>query len=437
MFTYRPNTIPQNIYVVGCGGTGSRLVPLLVQFIRTITKAHNPRGWLNDTNIVLIDGDIVEEKNLLRQNFILSDVNKNKAAVLAQRYGKAYGMNVIAYPEFITDEDCSRGNLRQKISSTLSSRAPEMILMCVDSADARRKILKAFANPEIAQFYIDAGNEDDFGQVRFFTSSVLSSNGKSKDSFKEFKNPERVEVDHVIDFIPYDKGFYDNLADNPGLGSCADLNQTLAINAMMATLMIGVVQNYYYVKPFTYNEIAISLGGSVSMTYNTVSNFRNKVLFGYDNDQVGYGQAYGLHGAVRGTHAYAFFTDYFELNRRAIARLEREQLLARRKAEDAAKKKEEADALKTELQKDVKELVKKRASRKAVEVVEAVETVAEVEAVPTVAVEQESPFRALVSERAGSIPRAAAGTVPVYVSTVATPVDWVNAPLINASDVQV
>lgn len=280
MFNFQPASIPSRIFVVGCGGTGSRVVPLLAQFIRSITREFNPRGWLNSTQIVLIDGDVVEQKNLLRQNFIAQDVGKNKAAVIAGRYAKAYGVNIVAYPEFIKEEDTG-AHIRKNIPGyTANNYSDEMVIMCVDSANARRMILSKLTpqNYDLKTVYIDAGNEDSFGQVKFFTSDIVYSPLKHPALKDLFKNPERIEHTGVVNFVPYDPAYYENLQDNPGLGSCADLDQTLAINAIMATLIIGIVQNYYYSKPMNYNEVSIDLKGSAAFTYNTVSNFRNKAI---------------------------------------------------------------------------------------------------------------------------------------------------------------
>jgi molybdopterin/thiamine biosynthesis adenylyltransferase len=49
----------------------------------------------DSSTIYLVDDDVVEGKNLLRQNFISVDIGQYKARVLAQRYRKAYGNNVI------------------------------------------------------------------------------------------------------------------------------------------------------------------------------------------------------------------------------------------------------------------------------------------------------------------------------------------------------
>ncbi|MNK27619.1 thiamine biosynthesis protein ThiF [compost metagenome] len=390
-FTFTPRTIPQTIYVVGCGGTGSRLVPMLVQFLRTITKEHSPRGWLTDVSIVLIDGDEVEQKNLARQNFIAADVGKNKAAVLAQRYGKAYGMNVIAYPEFLKEEDKDH-LIRSKIPGLGTAVRPEMVFMCVDSAKARRLTLEALTPVSgIPTFFIDAGNEDDFGQVRFFTSHVLyNSDSYSKDLITAAKNPERQEYEANIEFLPYDKAYYDNLQDNPGLGSCADLDQTLAINAMMATFMMGVAQNYFYNKPFKYNEISIALSGSVSMTYNTVSNFRNKTIhFSNETYYIGHGHKYGFASGCQ-VEDGRLVLDFLSRNKKMVDAIEAKarrdaQLAEAKRKQDQAKAIEAAESLKVTI--DVTPEEGKEVKRKRSKKVEAETDLLSVEAGDVVAIE--------------------------------------------------
>lgn len=268
MFKFTPNNIPTQIMVIGCGGTGSRLVPLLTQFIASITKDKNPRGWLDNPTIYLVDDDVVEQKNLLRQNFVAADVGKHKASVLAQRYSRAYGVNIVPILKRV---DGTRHILQQQGSMINLNRS--IIIMCVDSAQARRDIIKMVndtnrpINIESGAFFIDAGNEDNFGQVRFFNQAVAFH----MTSFKAEDFPKNSPVVLDIPAIPIDLRYYDELEDLPSQGSCADLDQTLAINALMATLIMGVVQNYYYVKPMTYNQISISLDGGVSTSYNTVS----------------------------------------------------------------------------------------------------------------------------------------------------------------------
>mgnify|MGYP002603657289 CR=1 FL=1 len=69
-------TAPVKIIVIGAGGTGGYVVPHLYRI--GFSSEHQIR-------IVVCDGDVVEEKNLIRQNFVHQDIGRNKAQVLAER----------------------------------------------------------------------------------------------------------------------------------------------------------------------------------------------------------------------------------------------------------------------------------------------------------------------------------------------------------------
>jgi len=47
----------------------------------------------------------------------------------------------------------------------------------------------------------------------------------------------------------------------------------LAINALVATNIIAVVQNYYYRKPMNFNKVFVDMLGGSSTTFNTMSYF--------------------------------------------------------------------------------------------------------------------------------------------------------------------
>lgn len=275
MFRFTPRTIPSHILVVGCGGTGSRLIPLLTQFIASITKDKSARGWLDTPTIFIADDDVVEAKNLQRQNFVAADVGKHKAAVLAQRYGRAYGVNVLPILKRI--DGTATCFLDLAVTPDL---AHSLVIMCVDTAQARRDIIRSvntMSNPSApgqGAFIIDAGNEDNFGQVRFFNQATSAIGN----SFNSANLPKLSPVVIDIPAIPIDAAYYDGLEDMPGQGSCADLDQTLAINAMMGAEIMGIVQNYYYVKPMTYNQISVSLDGARSTSYNTAAEFSRRAI---------------------------------------------------------------------------------------------------------------------------------------------------------------
>lgn len=79
------DTFPRNILIVGCGGVASWLLPVLVKLAGIAeTKP----------NIILMDGDKLETRNLDRQLFDLSQVGQFKATALADKY-KEYNLRPV------------------------------------------------------------------------------------------------------------------------------------------------------------------------------------------------------------------------------------------------------------------------------------------------------------------------------------------------------
>lgn len=68
---------PPVIYIVGCGGIGSKLVDHVVRLCRV---------YISSTRIVLIDPDTISSANLERQQFHTYEVDSSKAGILARRY---------------------------------------------------------------------------------------------------------------------------------------------------------------------------------------------------------------------------------------------------------------------------------------------------------------------------------------------------------------
>lgn len=71
------------IILIGAGGTGGYIAPHLYRIAYASGR---------DVRIIIADGDIVEKKNLIRQNFVSCDVGRNKAQVVAERYASAFGI---------------------------------------------------------------------------------------------------------------------------------------------------------------------------------------------------------------------------------------------------------------------------------------------------------------------------------------------------------
>jgi PRTRC genetic system ThiF family protein len=144
------------IYIVGCGGTGSFLVPHLCRVANFINKTGR------QIDLTLIDFDRVEEKNLYRQNFCLAELGYNKAQALAMRYKTMFPKLTIAARSDSVD------------AIELTTYKPSLIVGCVDNARARASIeelmiqhVSMFAHSitKKPSWWIDCGNSYTHGQV--------------------------------------------------------------------------------------------------------------------------------------------------------------------------------------------------------------------------------------------------------------------------------
>lgn len=135
-------TKPKNyaVFVLGAGGTGSWLAAFL------------DKMSLNN-NVIIMDGDIVESKNVLRQNFKKKDVTKQKAEVVAKS-------NTMSYVHgYITDTSIFHQLLTEFPEGTVP-----MLIGCLDN-NASRKIAHDFVNEVPEAVWIDGGNAERHGQA--------------------------------------------------------------------------------------------------------------------------------------------------------------------------------------------------------------------------------------------------------------------------------
>ena len=256
LFKWTPNFVPNKIFIFGCGGTGSRVVPLVSQFIKSCP-------WVVNPEVVLIDFDIVEEKNLTRQNFIVSDIGKNKAVVLAGRYSKAFNVTItpitsrVSPTQRTTDAEDKAYSLFNSIMS-YNERRNAIFILCVDSPTARREIVEAInlvTSRSPNNLIIDAGNGNDFGQIVLSSPQAMDTN---YDKPYLDRLEDKLPLSMNLQFIPLDPGYFDNMAEVT-TASCAELDQTMAINTLMAVNIFGIVQNIYYVKPISFFRINVHL----------------------------------------------------------------------------------------------------------------------------------------------------------------------------------
>ncbi|HEY0005942.1 MAG TPA: ThiF family adenylyltransferase [Pyrinomonadaceae bacterium] len=142
------------LVLVGCGGTGSFLAPSVARLARVLQDAGR------DVSVLFVDHDIVEDKNIPRQNFCLAELGMNKAVTLAARCSIAWNMEIGSIPEKFSD--AALGNSNRFSSLTV-------LIGCVDNAAARRAInaaLRQNVQRRAANlWWLDCGNLKEAGQV--------------------------------------------------------------------------------------------------------------------------------------------------------------------------------------------------------------------------------------------------------------------------------
>lgn len=171
------------IVVVGCGGTGSWLIPKLA---KTINDMKRKNLLSTDFSLVLVDGDTVESKNLIRQNFVESDIGRNKAEVMAVRYGATLNDISVQYiDKYLTEKsnyDVNHFSHINTLNDMVAHSEFVVVFNLVDNQNARR----AVHSLPITGWIVDIGNElahgqlfatpygvtpSDYAKLKFFTMS--------------------------------------------------------------------------------------------------------------------------------------------------------------------------------------------------------------------------------------------------------------------------
>lgn len=156
-------TRPVKIVQLGAGGTGGHIAPHLYRLLYSLDRP---------VRYIICDGDVVEQKNLVRQNFTPADLGENKAQVLAERYSSAFGMETEYVPDFVEDEDRLKNLLtpmrfrQRRPNSYREEIVEEMVILlgAVDNNKSRQLCHRVFTQAK-ELIYIDSGNGEYTGQV--------------------------------------------------------------------------------------------------------------------------------------------------------------------------------------------------------------------------------------------------------------------------------
>ena len=231
---------PVKIVMLGAGGTGGYIAPHLYRLLHTLDRS---------VQVIIADGDIVEEKNLVRQNFIFADLGKNKAQVLAERYATAFGMEVQYIPEFIENEDrlselIEPPHYYAENNSYQYKTGYSILIGAVDNNRSRSLCHQVFQKAENL-IYIDSGNGEFTGQV------VCGIRRGEKTYYKPIGDTYPDVLDDTDKF--------------PTELSCAEASvstpQSIVANIMAATAVVSYI----------YNILVLGSIQTKSVTFSTKS----------------------------------------------------------------------------------------------------------------------------------------------------------------------
>ena len=231
-------TRPVKIVLLGTGGTGGHIAPHLYRLLYALERP---------ARLILCDGDVVEEKNLVRQNFTPADLGENKAKVLAERYSAVFGLETEYVPSFVESEE----QMKQLLTPTVWRTGPysrakmvqEMVLLlgAVDNNKSRQLCHRIFYQAR-ELIYIDSGNGEYTGQV----VCGIRRGGRTM-------------------YPPIGTVYPDVLEDTdkfPTELSCAEASvsapQSMAANLTAATSVINMVYNILALGESTVRQVTFS-----------------------------------------------------------------------------------------------------------------------------------------------------------------------------------
>ena len=154
-------TRPVKIVMLGAGGTGGHIAPHLYRLLYALNRP---------VRFIICDGDVVEEKNLVRQNFIPADLGENKAKVLAERYSSVFGLETEYVPDFVERAEVLKSFLEPKIFLSPyypyveTDREQVILIGAVDNNKSRQLCHRIFYESR-ELIYVDSGNGEHTGQV--------------------------------------------------------------------------------------------------------------------------------------------------------------------------------------------------------------------------------------------------------------------------------
>ncbi len=166
------------LVLIGCGGTGSWLAEGLIRLL-----AYHENGT---REVVLIDGDKFEEKNLERQMFDPKLVGMNKAKATAKR------LTGLCKPKIIESYMNKENFIAEMMSIKGFCESFPLVILAVDNHASRKALITAMDEMPIQHFcVITPGNELDFGRTGVYLKMHGAAvTGNPVEMYPDIKDPQ-------------------------------------------------------------------------------------------------------------------------------------------------------------------------------------------------------------------------------------------------------
>jgi molybdopterin/thiamine biosynthesis adenylyltransferase len=216
------------LYVVGCGGTGGRLLDLLADYF---AFSHN-----YPNRIVLVDDDKIEERNAERQVFDRLDAGRYKVEVLKDRFITKSGFGrVEALPVKWTPE-----TLPHDLGKMSEAGASISLFICIDNARGRNALWSY-----IVGYYDSVKREYEKAEVAYKGNFLIVDGGNGTYD-GQVTTCLRVRYENFDCILGQDpRVLFENVRNaDPRITGCAaaegdDVAQTVMANMQVATLMFS------------------------------------------------------------------------------------------------------------------------------------------------------------------------------------------------------
>lgn len=247
--------------LIGCGGTGSWLAPHIVRTAKLIQEVHG-----KDVSVTFCDPDIVEEKNIYRQNFCPAEIGSNKASTLAQRYGHAWGFPVVAVDQPYTNR---LEAVNDGISTYDAQRESNVVVVtCVDNNTARRAVAKELSRAA-GCWWMDTGNVKVSGQVSIGRSLAKEPSPLRLPGFTTWTPAPNMQFPKIMTDGEVEQV---QAKDYEGM-SCAEIalvdEQGLSINQAIASAAASMLIKLLVVGDLQYHCAYVSIESGTSFVYNS------------------------------------------------------------------------------------------------------------------------------------------------------------------------